>query len=239
MDILTIPWADINIPKIILEAIPMIISTFVGTWIVRRSFLPKVVIKTKKEHILKDEGGSFLSLNLVNVGPNVAKNCCAYIILETPVNSSQFLNPDEANTDEHLPCYVQENPNFEIPRNTLITREKQRDVQQIELCWTHHGNPYHKDLNPGVQTHVDICRYQHYPNCRIHDYIIFPTERGWRRVHFRLCYQPLKGKLYICPANSYPNVFDITFWLDVFGTPKVRIKKLHLNRFTRKRFLLK
>ena len=52
MDILTIPWADINIPKIILEAIPMIISTFVGTWIVRRSFLPKVVIKTKKEHIL-------------------------------------------------------------------------------------------------------------------------------------------------------------------------------------------
>ena len=239
MDILTIPWADINIPKIILEAIPMIISTFVGTWIVRRSFLPKVVIKTKKEHILKDEGGSFLSLNLVNLGPNVAKNCCAYIILETPVNSSQFLNPDEANTDEHLPCYVQENPNFEIPRNTLITREKQRDVQQIELCWTHHGNPYHKDLNPGVQTHVDICRYQHYPNCRIHDYIIFPTERGWRRVHFRLCYQPLKGKLYICPANSYPNVFDITFWLDVFGTPKVRIKKLHLNRFTRKRFLLK
>ncbi len=239
MDILTIPWADINIPKIILEAIPMIISTFVGTWIVRRSFLPKVVIKTKKEHILKDEGGSFLSLNLVNVGPNVAKNCCAYIILDTPVNSSQFLNPDEANTDEHLPCYVQENPNFEIPRNTLITREKQRDVQQIELCWTHHGNPYHKDLNPGVQTHVDICRYQHYPNCRIHDYIIFPTERGWRRVHFRLCYQPLKGKLYICPANSYPNVFDITFWLDVFGTPKVRIKKLHLNRFTRKRFLLK
>ena len=239
MDILTIPWADINIPKIILEAIPMIISTFVGTWIVRRSFLPKVVIKTKKEHILKDEGGSFLSLNLVNVGPNVAKNCCAYIILETPVNSSQFLNPDEANTDEHLPCYVQENPNFEIPRNTLITREKQRDVQQIELCWTHHGNPYHKDLNPGVQTHVDICRYQHYPNCRIHDYIIFPTERGWRRVHFRLCYQPLKGKLYICPANSYPNVFDITFWLDVFGTPKVRIKKLHLNRYKRKRFLLK
>ena len=239
MDILTIPWADINIPKIILEAIPMIISTFVGTWIVRRSFLPKVVIKTKKEHILKDEGGSFLSLNLVNVGPNVAKNCCAYIILDTPVNSSQFLNPDEANTDEHLPCYVQENPNFEIPRNTLITREKQRDVQQIELCWTHHGNPYHKDLNPGVQTHVDICRYQPYPNCRIHDYIIFPTERGWRRVHFRLCYQPLKGKLYICPANSYPNVFDITFWLDVFGTPKVRIKKLHLNRFTRKRFLLK
>ena len=126
MDILTIPWADINIPKIILEAIPMIISTFVGTWIVRRSFLPKVVIKTKKEHILKDEGGSFLSLNLVNVGPNVAKNCCAYIILDTPVNSSQFLNPDEANTDEHLPCYVQENPNFEIPRNTLITRETER-----------------------------------------------------------------------------------------------------------------
>lgn len=239
MDILTVPWSEINIPKIILEAMPMIISTFVGTWIVRRSFLPKVVIKTKKEHILKDDGGSFLSLNLVNVGPNVAKNCCAYLILDSPVDSNMFLNPNEANTDEHLPCYVQENPNFEIPRNTLITRDKQRDVQQIELCWTHHGNPYHKDLNPGVQTHIDICRYQLYPNCTILHYIIFPTERGWRRVHFRLCYQPLKGKLYICPANSYPNVFDISFWLDVYGTPKVRIKKIHLNRFTRKRFLLK
>ena len=130
----------------------------------RKTFLPKVVIKTKKEHILRDEGGCFLSLNLVNIGPNVAQNCCAYIILDHPVDSEQFLNPNEAATDEHLPCYVQENPNFEVPRNTLITRDKRRDVQQIELCWTHHGNPYHKDLNPGVQTHIDICRYQLSPD---------------------------------------------------------------------------
>lgn len=241
MDILTVSWPEIIsvIGCIFLKAMPLIISTIIGTWIVRRSFLPKVVIKTKKEHILRDDGGCFLSLNLINIGPNVAKNCCAYIILDNPVNSEQFLNTNEANTDEHLPCYVQENPNFETPRNTLITRERRRDVQQIELCWTHHGNPYHKDLNPGVQTHVDICRYQRFSNDKSQHYIIFPTERGWRRIHFRLKYQVLKGKLYVCPANSYPNIFDITFGLDTSGTPEVKIKKIRLNWFSRRKLLLK
>lgn len=240
MDILTVCFRFMTgIWNIIQDALPYIVSTYVGARIVRKTFLPKVVIKTKKEHILRDEGGCFLSLNLVNIGPNVAQNCCAYIILDHPVDSEQFLNPNEATTDEHLPCYVQENPNFEVPRNTLITRDKRRDVQQIELCWTHHGNPYHKDLNPGVQTHIDICRYQLSPDKTNRHYIIFPTERGWRRVHFRLWYQELRGRLYVCPANSYPNIFDISFGLDTSGNPEMSLKKLHLNIFTKKKYLLK
>lgn len=241
MGILVILCVDvINIIKhIFLNATPMIVSTIVGTWIVRKSFLPKVDIKTKKEHILKDEGGYFLSLNLVNIGPNVAKNCCAYIILDNPIDSDQILDLNEAATDEHLPCYAEEKSNFEIPRNTLITREKRRDVQQVELCWTHHGNPYLKDLNPGLQTHIDICRFQYSPDKTNRHYIIFPTERGWRRIHFRLWYRPLKGKLYICPANSYPNIFDIIFGLNASGIPEVKLKKLRLNWFTKRKLLLK
>ena len=224
---------------IVIRAIPLILSTFVGAWIVRKSFVPKVKIMTKKEHVLKDSGGYFLSLNIVNVGPNVALDCCAYIILDSRVDGENFLNPNEASVNEHLPNYTEEHPDFQIPRDVLITREKQRDVQQIQLCWTHHGNPYHKNLNPGVQSQIDICRYQIYEKDPSRHYILFPTERGWRRIHFRLRYQKLNGKLYICPANSYPNVFDIEFGLASGGMPEIIIKKKRLNCFTRKRLLLK
>lgn len=220
------------------NTIPLIISMFVGTWIVRKSFLPKVDINTKKAHVLQDEDGCFLSLNLINIGPNVAQNCCAYIILNDKIDCDSFLNPEEAATNEHLPSYFEEKNNLQIPRNTLITREKRRDVQQIQLCWTHHGNPYQKDLNPGVQTQIDICRYQYYPNDHSHHYMIFPTEKGWRRIHFRLKYKWLTGKLYICPANSYPNIFNIGFGLNASGYPEVEIKKIRLNYFTRKKLLL-
>ena len=224
---------------IFINAVPIIIATFVGTWIVRKSFVPKVDIMTKTEHILKDRGGYFLSLNVVNIGPNVAQDCCAYIILDDDIDSENLLNTNEAATDEHLPNYTDEHPDFEIPRNVLITKEKQRDVQQIQLCWTHHGNPYYKKLNPGIQTQIDICRYQLYDNDPSqHYYIIFPTERGWRRVHFRLRYQKLKGRLYICPANSYPNVFNIEFGLGSDNTPMIKIMKIRMNYFTRKKLLL-
>lgn len=213
------------IENIILKAVPLIISTFVGTWIVRKAFLPRVDIKAKREHILNDNDGCFLSLNIVNVGPNVAQNCCAYIILDTDVNKDDLLNPNEADTEEHLPNYKEEKPNFEIPREALITREKVRSVMQIQLCWTHHGNPYEKNLNPGVQAQLDICRYQISKTSPSLRYIIFPTERGWRRIHFRLRYQSLSGKLYICPANSFPNIFNIFFYLDECGAPSVVIKK--------------
>lgn len=221
------------------EALPLIISTIVGTWIVRKAFHPKVKIKAKKEHVLEDDGGYFLSLNIVNVGPNVAQQCCAYIILDTKIKSKDLLNPIEADSDEHLPQYTDEKPNFEFPRNTLITRDKQRDVQQIQLCWTHHGNPYQKDINPGVQAQIDICRYQCHIGNPKQDYIAFPTERGWRRIHFRTRNRPLYGKLYICPANSYPYIFKIQFQMINNCPPTVSIRKKHLNIFTHRRLLLK
>lgn len=229
MTLLVSIWCDFadTIFDILLRALPLIISTFVGTWIVRKAFIPKVDIKTKREHILKDKDGCFLSLNLVNIGPNVAQNCCAYIILDRAVNRDDLLNSNEADTDEHLPGYAEEKNDFEIPRNTLITRDKFRDVKQIQLCWTQHGNPYEKNLNPGVQAQIDICRYQISGEDSAQRYIIFPTERGWRRVHFRLRYQALSGRLFICPANSYPNIFDISFELGYDGQPQVIIKKVH------------
>lgn len=241
MDIINFSWNTIvfTIIDVVLKTVPLILSMFVGTWIVRVSFLPKVDIKTKKEHVLQDNGGCFLSLNIVNIGPNMAQKCCAYIILDTHIRNEDILNMNEISSDEHLPTYAEENNNFEIPRNTLITREKQRDVQQIQLCWTHHGNPYLKDLNPGVQAQVDICRYQRFPDDSNLYYIIFPTEKGWRRVHFRMKNQRLIGKLYLCPANSHPNVFKIDFCLGQDGRPKVTIKKKRLNYFSRKRLLLK
>lgn len=226
-----------SVVEILMRAIPLIISTLVGTWIVRKAFIPKVEIKTKREHVLKDNNGCFLSLNIVNVGPNAAQSCSAYIILDRPINPNDLLNPDEADTEEHLPRYSDEKTELETPRSALITREKIRDVMQIQLCWTHHGNPHEKTLNPGVQTQIDICRYQTPKEGADLGYIIFPTERGWRRVHFRLRYQALSGKLYICPANSYPNVFDIFFELKD-ATPRVIIRKKHMWGLSRKRFLL-
>lgn len=225
--------------NIIYDVIPLVLSTIIGTYIVRRAFVPKVNIKTKKEHILVDSGGCFLSLNIINTGANMAQQCCCYLILETEIRKEDILNPNEAALDEHLPRYKSESILFEQPRNVLITREKMRDVQQVQLCWTHHGNPYYKDLNPGVTSQVDICRFQKYENDDTKYYILFPTESGWRRVHFRCKYKLIKGILYICPANSYPNIFKISFNIDDDNSPHVDIRKVKLNYFSRKRFLLK
>lgn len=241
MAFLFFSWCEVweTIVDILIRAIPLIISTFVGTWIVRKAFLPKVEIKTKREHVLKDNNGCFLSLNIVNVGPNAAQNCCAYIILDRAINFDDLLNPEDAETEENLPRYLDEKTEMEVPRSALITREKIRDVMQVQLCWTHHGNPHEKTLNPGVQAQIDICRYQTPKEGTGLKYIIFPTEKGWRRVHFRLRYQALSGKLYICPANSYPNVFDIFFELTDNNTPRVVIKKKHIWGPFRKQFLLR
>ncbi len=224
--------------NIIYDTIPLVLSTIIGTYIVRRAFVPKVNIKTKKEHILTDAGGHFLSLNIINTGLNMAQHCCCYLVLETKILDNDLLNNNDAALDEHLPRYTNESLLLEQLRSSLITKDKIRDVQQVQLCWTHHGNPYYRDLNPGVTAQIDICRFQRFENNNGY-YIIFPTESGWRRIHFRAKYKEMKGILYICPANSFPNIFSISFQLDDNSYPYINIKKVNLNSFSRKRFLLK
>ena len=130
---------------------------------------------------------------------------------------------------------VKENLSLTIPRSQLIGPQKYRSLEQIHFCWTHHGNPYSKDINPGITAALDVCRIQ-WENDK--HYIIFPTERGWRKVHFRVNYAPIEGSLFICPANAYPNIFHIKIYMDDQETPQLDIRKIKLHFWNRKKELL-
>jgi hypothetical protein len=56
------------------------------------NIIPKVEIITKKEQILKDSGGYFLSLNVINVSSNVVQYCYAFIILDSRIDGENIFN---------------------------------------------------------------------------------------------------------------------------------------------------
>lgn len=56
------------------------------------NIIPKVEIITKKEQILKDSGGYFLSLNVINVSSNVVQYCYAFIILDSHIDGENIFN---------------------------------------------------------------------------------------------------------------------------------------------------
>lgn len=221
--------------EIIIPIIYLSISTFVGAVIVRKVFMPCVEIKAKKKHILKDKTGFFVSINIVNIGHKVANNTICYLLLDKEFAKNDLIEESDASLDEELPRYLEENLSLTIPRSQLIGPQKYRSLEQIHFCWTHHGNPYSKDINPGITAALDVCRIQ-WENDK--HYIIFPTERGWRKVHFRVNYAPIEGRLFICPANAYPNIFHIKIYMDDQETPQLDIRKIKLHFWNRKKELL-
>jgi hypothetical protein len=70
------------------------------------------------------------------------------------------------------------------------------------------------NVNPGVTASIDICRFQVTEDNQW--YVLFPTERGWRRILFRMKVESntvLKGKLLICPSNDFPKILTFTLYL--------------------------
>lgn len=228
--------------EIMLRTIPYLIAATFGGLIFRYIYGPKIKIKIERPNDLKDEYGTFYSINIANLGSTYAKKCISYLLLDDEcIKNITFISPEMASSHEQLPRYLDDGDKKDgnkrvvlgRPRDQLTDMTKNRKLKQIFLCWTRHGNPFEQDVNPGSACSVDICRFQmineNFPG---ESYWLFPTERGWRVLQARVKAQRilLTGKLFICPANNFPYIADIAINLDK-DNPSVKVTHRPLYRF--------
>ena len=215
----------------IIQTLAIITGAFFGGEIIKSIYSPKVKVKAKNLNLREDKSGFFVSLNIINIGRSVASDCICHLLFDKDIDKDTLLEREDAMADECLPSYKEENNNFLIPRDQLTSPSSFRQPLQVQLCWTHHGNPCNINVNPGVTASIDICRFQLTENFQW--YVLFPTERGWRRILFRMKIKPgtvLKGKLFICPSNDFPKILTFTLYLHQ-NKPKLLIGDKWMSKF--------
>lgn len=229
---------DEIISNFVFPLLCLIIATLIGGEIIRRLYSPKVKVKVKESNYKRNEYGFLVALDIVNLGSTVATQCMSYLIIddETKIEKENLLAEHEACEEEYLPSYSEENNDYTIPRRQWITPQKYVIPKRLVLCWNHAGDPYEHDINPGVTISLNICRARYHND---NWYIIFPTEKGWRSVRLRMWFKELKGKLFICPSNTYPLIVDFKISYDTFKNEPVLIIGKTLSKRKRKKTLLK
>lgn len=228
--------------EIICPIFVMVTGAFLGGAVIKWIYQPRVKVKLKRINNLIDKNGEFISFNVVNLGSSCAMKCISYITIDPESEENlKVVSYSDASINENLPEYSLESKNLDNPRRQLTDIYKKRAIEQIQLCWTHHGNPFELDINPGVTRSIDICRFQ--ITTAIPDqepYWIFPTEDGWRVVQVRVRSKIIKGKIFICPSNSYPLIADFVL-KEVQGRAYLELSRKLRYKFSfyRKRILLK
>lgn len=223
--------------QFIIQTLAIITGAFFGGEIIKKIYSPKVKVKAKNLNLREDKSGFFVSLNIINIGRTVASNCICHLLLDEEINKNTLLEREDAMVEEYLPSYKEETNNFLIPRDQLTTPSSFRQPSQMQLCWTHHGNPCEININPGVTASVDICRFQLTENNEW--YMILPTERGWRRVLLRMKVESqtiFKGKLIISPSNDFPKILFFTMYIHN-NKPFLLIRDRWISRFNRIKIL--
>ncbi len=216
----------------------LIIATLIGGEIVRRLYSPKVKVKLRESNYKRNKEGFLIALDIVNIGSTMATQCISYLIIDnqTEIQKKDLLFEHEACEDEYLPTYSDENNDYSVPRKQWITPDKYVIPKRLVLCWNHAGDPYQLDINPGMTVSLNICRMRYHNDSW---YIIFPTEKGWRSVRLRMWFKKLKGKIFICPSNTYPLIANFEIVYDqIKNEPVFHVGKI-ISRFKRKKTLLK
>ncbi|MEM6720828.1 MAG: hypothetical protein AAF611_15970 [Bacteroidota bacterium] len=211
-------WHDITV-----ALIGLFIGTVLGNELNRFLYKPKVWIKFRNINILRNKDGAFWSIFVANTGRTCALNCIGCITIFN-LDRMDLMEQNEALTDEQLPRYKNENIDLEFPRSQLTTPSKYRDFKSASLCWSHLGNPYELNINPGMVRSLDICRVQYHDKNK-YWYLIFPSESGWRKTRLRCKLKNYKGRLFICPANEFPKSIDFEIFLSEKGIPIFKCKK--------------
>ena len=197
--------------------IGLIIGTLLGNEISRILNKPKVKVRFKDISPLLTENGEFWSILIVNFGRTVATNCSCFITL-FDITEEDIIDENLADKEEGLPSYSHENIDIHFPREQFVSRNKFRNIQNESLCWSKHGNPNILDINPGVVESLDICKC-HFSEERKTWYLIFPSEKGWRKVRIRLNLKPISGRIFVCPSNEFPTLLDFKIDVSEKGEP--------------------
>lgn len=212
--------------QVISAFIGLIIGTLLGNELSRFLYKPRVVIKFKSLHPLFSNNGFFWSIIVANMGRTVATNCTGNITL-FDIDEGDTMQEHEGIKDESLPRYNEEKLDLDFPRSPLITPNKFREIRNSSLCWSLIGNPEKMDINPGTTRGLDICRVQYHPDADFW-YLIFPSERGWRKVRCRIKAKPIRGRIFVCPSNIFPKILDFEIRISRDSKPNFVILKYSL-----------
>ena len=183
-----------------------------GTELYRFLYRPKVNIRYEDVEPLHSTHGTFWSITVINLGRTVATSCEGVIILHD-LNPSDLIDVTEASSYEELPDYPDEDTGETIPRPQLLGRDTFRPVKGASVCWAKLGNPDSVDINPGTTETLDVCRLE---KSGTRPYLIFPSEKGWRRVRMRVCPRSLSGRILICPSNEFPT--EVEFHINRYSS---------------------
>lgn len=203
--------------KVITAVIGLCVGTLMGNEISRFLYRPRVIIKFKKLEPMQMEDGFFWSIQIANMGRTVASKCVAHISLQN-LKISDIVEQNDAVLEEGLPKYSEEKIDLEYPRHQLVSITKFRDISHCSLCWSRLGNPEEIDINPGTLCGLDICRVQYHKE-KQYWYLIFPSEKGWRKVRIRIKAKNYKGRILVCPANNFPTMLDFEIKINDLDQP--------------------
>ncbi|MDH6310072.1 hypothetical protein M2451_002962 [Dysgonomonas sp. PFB1-18] len=199
----------------------LIIGTLLGAEISRFLYRPNVIIRFERLQPLFSDNGFFASVIVANRGRTASINTQGKVTLF--FDDKNLMEPSLFNFDAFetsLPTYRLENLKMDFPRHQLITPEKKvKEIKNVSLCWATLGNPEKVEINPGASEALNIFRAQLYidnDNNQKFWYLIFPCEQGWRKVRCRIMLKTndsIKGKLFICPSNTFPTVKKIHIYI--------------------------
>jgi len=200
----------IVIDQITAALISLVVGTVLGSELTRFLYRPRVIIRYKDTSPLYAPDGVHWTIKVANIGRTVASNCKGIIYVDG-INQDDLLGTDSANPQELLPDYKEENTDLSFPRHQQIDGSRFRPISGAQIAWACLGNPQSMDINPGITELLDICKIQFHDKG---DYIIFPTEYGWRRLRARVKVKNISGKIMICPSNEFPTVIHFRLEFD-------------------------
>lgn len=216
------------------------IGTLLGNEISRYLYRPRVKVKIRDINPLITTDGYFISIDIINIGRSVATNCMGYISIND-LSSNDIMEEYEAATNESLPSYRDEKIDLSYPRAQMVTPTKFREIKNVSLCWAQQGNPSEININPGMTTTLDLCKVQKTEES--YWYLIFPSEKGWRKVRFRMRFREITGRLFLCPSNEFPTIIDFKI-CDINSKPQFQVIKYNIfqrmgRRILRNKLLMK
>ena len=212
----------VSVEQVIGAFVSLLIGTLLGKEITRYLYKPKVFIRYKNLSPLTTEDGCFWSIKVANLGRTVAKDCIGTITL-LDMDRSKLMDVSEADSLESLPEYKEENITLDFPRFQIMSPATFRLIESEPLCWAELGNPQRLDINPGMTQQLDVCKI-HFG--KVGNYIIFPSEHGWRKIRIRTKIRNIKGRIMICPSNEFPTPINFRIVLDEQGQPVFRAETL-------------
>ena len=207
----------------------LLIGTLIGSELSRYLYTPKVVIRYKDVKPLNAEKGVFWSVRVENKGRTVAKKCIGTMTLAN-LSLSDLMAPHEAAIDEELTRYQEEKLDVEFPREQIVSQTYFRDIDSVSLCWAKLGNPDSIDINPGISQTLDVCKFH---SSEIGQYLIFPSEFGWRRVRLRTTQKDLRGEISICPENEFPTSIQFKVTISDDGISNFTLARPKKSVFSR------